>query len=140
MASPYRSSSLTLNGAAQSVVHASTSTIVQDEGEIAINFKAARDDKSLSEDSSYGANSDPRDLDPPHPKKQQYTPLPFLPKPNADPNLVEWEGPDDPENPQNWSFWYKWWLTAVCTLMTLNVYVLRLWKLCYHACSLPRHP
>ena len=136
MASPYRSSSPTLTGAAQSVVHASTSTIVQDERELAIKFKAARDDESLSEGASYSPNSDPQDSESPHPRKQQSTPLPFLPKPNADPNLVEWEGPDDPENPQNWSFWYKWWLTAVCTLMTLNVYVLRPQKLYYHACSL----
>ncbi len=50
---------------------------------------------------------------PKHPRKQQSTPLPFLPKPNADPNLVEWEGPDDPENPQNWPFWYKWWLLVI---------------------------
>ena len=124
MASPYRVSSPTLTGAAQSVVHPSTSTIVQDEGGLGIKFEATHDDESRFEEASYSASSDPQDSDSPHPRIQQPTPLPFLPKPNADPNLVKWEGPDDPENPQNWSFWYKWWLTVVCTLMTLNVYVL----------------
>ncbi|KAI9457468.1 MFS polyamine transporter [Lactarius psammicola] len=47
--------------------------------------------------------------------------LPFLPKPNTDPNLVAWDGPDDPANPQNWSFRYKLWLTAVCTPMIIAV-------------------
>jgi MFS transporter, DHA1 family, multidrug resistance protein len=55
--------------------------------------------------------------------KPSASPLPFLPKTNTDPNLVNWDGPDDFENPQNWSFWYKWWITIVCTVMTLNVYV-----------------
>ncbi|KAH8999675.1 MFS general substrate transporter [Lactarius hatsudake] len=44
--------------------------------------------------------------------------LPFLPKPNTDPNLVTWDGLDDPANPQNWSFGFKVWLTAVGNLMT----------------------
>ena len=137
MASPYRSSSPTLSGAAQSVVHASTSTIVQDERELAIKFKAAHDEESLFDEASYSANTGPQDSDSPHPRKQQSTPLPFLLKPNADPNLVEWEGPNDPENPQNWSLWYKWWLTAVCTLMTLNVYVPRPRKLYFIITRVP---
>ncbi|KAI0270437.1 major facilitator superfamily domain-containing protein [Gloeopeniophorella convolvens] len=58
---------------------------------------------------------------PEHASKLMPAPLPFLPKPSTDPNLVTWDGPDDPANPQNWSFWYKWWLTIVCTVMTLNV-------------------
>ncbi|KAH9991078.1 hypothetical protein BJV77DRAFT_1068576 [Russula vinacea] len=58
----------------------------------------------------------------PTPKnKSSPPPLPFLPKPNTDPNLVKWDGPDDPENPQNWSFWYKSWITMVSTTATLNV-------------------
>jgi hypothetical protein len=51
-------------------------------------------------------------------------PLSFLPKPNADPNVVTWDSPNDPSNPQNWSISYKWLLTATCTAMTLNVYAL----------------
>jgi hypothetical protein len=50
-----------------------------------------------------------------------------------DPNLVEWEGPDDPNNPYNWylpvrialmeyrSSTYKWWLTFQVSLLTLCV-------------------
>ncbi len=67
------------------------------------------------------AERDPQD--PPLKTKPSASPLPFLPKPNTDPNLVTWDGADDLENPQNWSFWYKWWITIVCTVMTLNVYV-----------------
>ncbi|KAI9434586.1 MFS polyamine transporter [Lactarius indigo] len=54
--------------------------------------------------------------------KEPLTPqLPFLPKPNTDPNLVTWDGPDDLANPQNWSYGFKLWLTAVSNLMTFCV-------------------
>jgi multidrug resistance protein len=82
----------------------------------AIKFDAEHDDARL--DAAY----DSKDLQDPTPEnKSSPPPLPFLPKPNTDPNLVKWDGPDDPQNPQNWSFWYKWWITAVCTITTLNV-------------------
>ena len=48
--------------------------------------------------------------------------------PTEDPNRVTWDGPDDPTNPQNWSRGYKWFLTLVCIIMTVNVYV----TFCYH--------
>ncbi|KAL2000332.1 hypothetical protein VTN02DRAFT_3272 [Thermoascus thermophilus] len=41
--------------------------------------------------------------------------------PEKDPNLVEWDGPDDPENPQNWPKWKKWLITM--TLSTLTVWI-----------------
>lgn len=31
---------------------------------------------------------------------------------HRDPNLVDWEGPDDPGNPQNWPVWKKWIITV----------------------------
>jgi len=127
MALPRRASSPTLSSAAPSIVHASTSTIVQDEEERSIKFDSECDDESRFE-ADDDANDDLGVPDAPQPKTQQPAPLPFLPKPNLDPNLVTWEGPNDPDNPQNWSFWYKWWLTAVCTAMTLNVYVPHRWK------------
>lgn len=37
--------------------------------------------------------------------------------------MIGWDGPDDPDNPQNWSVKYKWFLTMICVLMTVNVYV-----------------
>ncbi len=40
-----------------------------------------------------------------------------------DPNLVQWDGPDDPENPQNWSARRKWLMIVVVTLMSVNVCV-----------------
>lgn len=36
-----------------------------------------------------------------------------------DPNLVEWDGPDDPENPQNFSRIRKWVITVVMSSMTM---------------------
>lgn len=39
--------------------------------------------------------------------------------PQKDPNLVEFEGPDDPENPQNMPYWKKWVLTMALSSMTM---------------------
>ncbi|BCS19810.1 MFS transporter [Aspergillus puulaauensis] len=36
-----------------------------------------------------------------------------------DPNLVEWDGPDDPENPQNMPKWRKWVVTMSMSSMTM---------------------
>ncbi|RDW79179.1 MFS transporter [Aspergillus mulundensis] len=36
-----------------------------------------------------------------------------------DPNLVEWNGPDDPENPQNMPHWRKWIITMTMSSMTM---------------------
>ncbi|CAI7666990.1 unnamed protein product [Penicillium pancosmium] len=36
-----------------------------------------------------------------------------------DPNLVEWDGPNDPENPQNFSRIRKWVITVVMSSMTM---------------------
>lgn len=43
--------------------------------------------------------------------------------PTKDPNMVDWDGPNDPENPQNWSVRFKWMMTIVVIIMTVNVYV-----------------
>lgn len=36
-----------------------------------------------------------------------------------DPNLVDWDGPDDPENPQNMPKWRKWVVTMSMSSMTM---------------------
>ena len=115
MSSRSRSSSVSVTStatAATSAAHSSTTTILLDE-QLAIKFdahlEAAYDSKNSQEPTPKNKSSPP--------------PLPFLPKPNTDPNLVKWDGPDDPENPQNWSFWYKLWITMISTTATLNVYV-----------------
>ena len=38
-------------------------------------------------------------------------------------NMVTWDGPNDTSNPQNWSVKYKMFVTLVCTVITINVYV-----------------
>ena len=37
------------------------------------------------------------------------------------PDLVEWDGPDDPENPMNWPLKKKWTVTMLLSLMTLTI-------------------
>ncbi|KAL4750468.1 hypothetical protein BDW72DRAFT_175739 [Aspergillus terricola var. indicus] len=36
-----------------------------------------------------------------------------------DPNLIEWNGPDDPGNPQNMPHWRKWIITMTLSSMTM---------------------
>jgi hypothetical protein len=36
-----------------------------------------------------------------------------------DPNIVDWDGPDDQENPRNWSTLYKSWLTFQLSMLAL---------------------
>lgn len=38
---------------------------------------------------------------------------------SQDPNIVDWDGPDDPANPQNWSGTKKWAHIAVLSVLTL---------------------
>lgn len=40
---------------------------------------------------------------------------------DAEPEVVDWNGPDDPENPYNWSLRRKWMVTAVGILATFVV-------------------
>ena len=40
-----------------------------------------------------------------------------------DANMVTWDSPNDPSNPQNWSVKYKSFVTVVCIVITINVYV-----------------
>lgn len=42
-------------------------------------------------------------------------------EPENDPNLIDWDGPDDPENPQNWSRGYKWFVTAILGMTTFVI-------------------
>lgn len=35
-----------------------------------------------------------------------------------DPNIVDWDGPDDPENPLNWSSGVKWGIVATVSSIT----------------------
>ena len=37
-----------------------------------------------------------------------------------DPNLVEYDGPNDPQNPKNWSGAYKWTLMMILSGMSLT--------------------
>ena len=40
-------------------------------------------------------------------------------KTETDPNVVDWDGPDDPENPMNWSDKKKWLNIATLSVLTL---------------------
>jgi hypothetical protein len=39
--------------------------------------------------------------------------------PPKDPNMVDWDGPDDPQYPRNWSFGRKWAAIAVVSSFVL---------------------
>ena len=41
----------------------------------------------------------------------------------SDPNIVDWDGPDDPANPMNWSEKLKWGNVAVISSITFLTYV-----------------
>jgi DHA1 family multidrug resistance protein-like MFS transporter len=41
--------------------------------------------------------------------------------PPKDPNLIDWDGPDDPENPMNWSRSKKWITTTMLGIVTFCV-------------------
>lgn len=38
---------------------------------------------------------------------------------DRDPNVVDWDGPDDPENPLNWPEGRKWLSLSLISVMTL---------------------
>lgn len=42
---------------------------------------------------------------------------------SRDPNLVDWDGPDDPENPLNWTTGRKAMMTTSIALITFLTYV-----------------
>jgi hypothetical protein len=46
---------------------------------------------------------------------------PPRPVQSKDPNLIEWDGPNDPGNPMNFSVWKKWLLTGVLGSMTWTI-------------------
>jgi hypothetical protein len=46
-------------------------------------------------------------------------PVPVTQETEGDPNVVDWDGPDDPANPQNWSGASKWAQIAVLSVLTL---------------------
>ena len=79
-----------------------------------LDEKLAREEEDIER---YGGD-DPRE---PRPK----SPLGGVPSltlpPERDPNMANWDGPDDPHNPQNWSIRRKWMITVVCIIMTVNV-------------------
>ena len=51
-------------------------------------------------------------------------PAKSLSHPTEDPNLVQWDGPNDLENPQNWPAGRKWLITIIAVITTVNVCVL----------------
>lgn len=46
---------------------------------------------------------------------------PGRPQGPKDPNIVEWDGPNDPENPMNFPRWRKWMMTVAMGLMTFCI-------------------
>lgn len=47
------------------------------------------------------------------------------PKIETDPNVVDWDGPNDPENPRNWPVRFKWANIVIISILALITYVSR---------------
>ncbi|KAL1850708.1 hypothetical protein VTK73DRAFT_9632 [Phialemonium thermophilum] len=45
---------------------------------------------------------------------------PAVGKPDKDPHVVAWDGPDDPQNPRNWPRWKKNVHVGIASIFTLN--------------------
>ncbi|KAG2421854.1 hypothetical protein HFD88_005830 [Aspergillus terreus] len=52
-------------------------------------------------------------------EKNAGAPVDSPPAPPKDPNIVEWDGPDDPEHPQNMPTWRKWLITMTLSSLTM---------------------
>lgn len=51
---------------------------------------------------------------------------PMISEKEANPDLVDWDGPDDPENPFNWPSYKKWRQLMFMAVNTFLTYVLHL--------------
>jgi DHA1 family multidrug resistance protein-like MFS transporter len=101
-------------GRIESMLPSQTSTFIEAGAELEEELR--RDEARIE---AYGAD-DPREP----PLKASPGSAPNMAEASAkDANLVVWDGDNDAENPQNWSRSYKWFVTMVCSLMTVNVYV-----------------
>lgn len=58
------------------------------------------------------------DLEAGHPSEDSDKKEPETTKTEVDPNIVDWDGPDDPQNPINWSEKLKWANVAVIASVT----------------------
>jgi len=54
-------------------------------------------------------------------ERQQPPPEEQQTREEKDPNLVEWDGPDDPENPMNWPTRKKWVSTMALACLTFTI-------------------
>jgi len=79
-----------------------------------------RNEKDLKDDSSdavEGQSNDNRDVEKQDPKGEKSGEG----EDEKDPNVVDWDGPDDPANPMNWSPFRKWTIAVCMGLMTFVV-------------------
>lgn len=81
------------------------------------NTNMENDSVNLNDTSSSSTNLADKDLE----KGEEATPAPQPPKKERDPNLIEFDGPNDPENPMNWSVKKKWVTTVALGFMTFCV-------------------
>ncbi|CAI6341636.1 unnamed protein product [Periconia digitata] len=76
------------------------------------------DSEKAPASTAVSTHSDERTLGHAEPPSEQQQPQ-AQQSPELDPDLVDWDGPDDPENPQNWTKAKKWRLIAILGLVTL---------------------
>ena len=56
---------------------------------------------------------------PPNDEEAAFSEKEKLEAERKDPNIVDWDGPDDQENPRNWTTLYKSWLTFQLSMLAL---------------------
>lgn len=80
-----------------------------------LNKETEKTDRASSNSSEAGSPND-QDLEKATPV---VTTTDEKPPDPTDPNVVDWDGPEDPQNPQNWPAKKKWTNVAVLSFMTL---------------------
>ncbi|KAF1988061.1 MFS general substrate transporter [Aulographum hederae CBS 113979] len=66
--------------------------------------------------------------------EKQQSAVPDAAPPPKDPNLIDWDGPDDPGNPMNWSYGWKWVVTLA---LGISTYVVTFASSVYSAAVVP---
>ena len=109
----------------QRVLHPDTKLVIESDHTIPqlelkiriVADKTPNESSTCASSTQYGLDNDiekEADTPPPLPLSQPMTQ-------QKDPNLVDWNGPNDPDNAQNWSKSKKWVVTMCLASMTLTV-------------------
>lgn len=98
--------------------HESNSTTPQPASETSSVLRKTSNESFNSAQSTHYVHDHERDVEKADNAPQ---PEPETKNQGQDPNMVDWNGPDDPENPQNWPKSKKWLVTLALAFLTLTI-------------------